>query len=49
MRFEGSGPMVDAMKQMGDMKMIQKLSSVSTDTIAEDLFKVPEGYTIEKK
>lgn len=49
MRFEGSGPMVDAMKQMGDMKMIQKVTSVSTDPISDDLFKVPEGYTIEKK
>jgi hypothetical protein len=50
MTVEGTGPMVDAMKQMGGpMKMIQKLSSVSTDAISDDLFKVPEGYTIEKK
>lgn len=49
MTMEGTGPMVDAMKQMGPMKMIQKLSSVSTDPISDDLFKVPEGYTIEKK
>jgi hypothetical protein len=49
MRFEGSGPMVDAMKQMGDMKMVQKVTSVSTDTIADDLFKLPAGYTVEKK
>jgi len=47
--FEGSGPIVDVMKQMGPMKMIQKLESISTDPIADDLFKVPEGYTIEKK
>jgi hypothetical protein len=37
------------MKQMGPMKIIQKLESVSTDPIADDLFRVPEGYTIEKK
>lgn len=49
MRFEGSGPMVEAMKKMGDMKIIQKVSSVSTAAIPEDVFKVPEGYTIEKK
>ena len=49
MTMEGTGPMVDAMKQMGPMKMIQKLSSVSMDAISDDLFKVPEGYTIEKK
>jgi len=48
MTMEGTGPMVDAMKQMGPMKMIQKLSSVSTDAIADDLFKIPEGYTIQK-
>ena len=49
MRFEGSGPMVEAMKKMGDMKIIQKVSSVSTDPIADDMFQVPEGYTLEKK
>lgn len=49
MTFEGSGPMVDAMKQMGPMKMVQKISSVSLDPISDDLFKVPEGYTVEKK
>ena len=49
MTMQGTGPMVDAMKQMGPMKMIQKLSSVSMDAISDDLFKIPEGYTIEKK
>lgn len=49
LRFEGTGPVVEAMKQMGDMKMVQKLTSISADPIADDLFKVPEGYTIEKK
>ena len=49
MEMQGEGPMVEAMKQMGAMKMIQKVSAVSTDTISEDLFKVPEGYTIDKK
>jgi hypothetical protein len=47
--FEGTGPIVDAMKQMGPMKIIQKLESITTDPLADDLFKVPEGYTIEKK
>ena len=47
--FEGTGPIVDAMKQMGPMKMIQKLERISTEPIADDLFKVPEGYKIEKK
>ena len=49
MRFEGTGPIVEAMKQMGDMKIIQKVSSVSTEAISDDLFRVPEGYTVEKK
>jgi hypothetical protein len=48
MTVEGTGPMVDAMKQMGPMKMIQKLSSISTDAIPDDLFKIPEGYTVQK-
>jgi hypothetical protein len=49
MTVEGTGPMVDAMKQMGPMKMIQKITSVSTDPISDDLFMIPEGYTIDKK
>jgi len=49
MRFEGAGPVVEAMKQMGGMKMVQKLTSISAEPIADDLFKVPDGYTIEKK
>ena len=49
MSFEGSGPMVDAMKQMGAMKMTQKITSITHDPISDDMFKVPDGYTIEKK
>lgn len=49
MEMQGDGPMVEAMKQMGAMKMIQKVSSVTTDTIPDAMFQVPEGYTIEKK
>lgn len=47
--FEGEGQMVDMMKQMGAMKVTSKISSISTDAISEDLFKVPEGYTIVKQ
>jgi hypothetical protein len=49
MTMEGSGPMAEAMKNMGPMKMVQKLTSISTDSVSDDLFKVPEGYTVEKK
>ena len=47
--FEGAGPMVDAMKQMGPMKMIQKISSVSTASVADEMFTIPADYTVEKK
>lgn len=47
--MQGEGPMVEAMKQMGAMKMVQKVASVSTDALADDLFTLPAGYTIEKK
>lgn len=47
--FEGEGQMVDMMKQMGPMKVTSKVSSISTDAISDDLFKVPEGYTVIKQ
>ena len=47
--FQGTGPMVDMMKQMGAMKMTQKVTSVSTDAIADDMFIVPADYKVEKK
>ena len=47
-RYEGSGPMMDVMEGMGDMKMVQKVT-VSTAPIAADLFKLPAGYTLEKR
>lgn len=49
MSFEGTGPVVEVMKQMGAVKMIQKMSNVSTDAIPDEMFRVPEGYTVEKK
>ncbi len=49
MTFEGTGPVVDQMKMMGPMKIIQKASSISTDAIADDIFRIPEGYTVTKK
>jgi hypothetical protein len=49
MEFQGTGPMVDMMKQMGPMKMVQKISSVSTAPLADDLFTIPADYRIEKK
>lgn len=47
--FEGTGPMVDMMKQMGPIKLIQKVTSVTTDPISDDLFTVPADFKVEKK
>ena len=49
MQFDGTGPMVDAMKQMGPMKILQKISSVSTEPVADEMFAIPADYRIEKK
>ena len=48
MTMEGSGQMVEMMKQMGAMKMTNKVTDVSTAAIADDLFKLPAGYTVSK-
>lgn len=48
MRFEGSGKMAEMMNKMGPMKMTQRITSVSTDTIPDDMFKVPDGYRLTK-
>ena len=48
MVFEGTGPVVDVMNQMGPMKMVQKIASVSTDAVPDDVFTVPAGYTPQK-
>jgi len=48
MKIEGTGQMAEMMRQMGDMKITSKTNSVSAETIAEDQFKVPDGYTIIK-
>lgn len=47
-RYEGSGPMMDTLKEVGTMKMVQKVT-VSTEPIAADLFNLPAGYTVEKR
>jgi hypothetical protein len=46
---EGAGPMADLMRQMiGTTKVTIKVTSLSGETIGDDLFKVPEGYTVVK-
>lgn len=48
MNVEGTGQVADMMKQMGAMKLTTKTTSVKADALSDDLFKVPEGYTIIK-
>jgi hypothetical protein len=49
MNVEGSGQMADMMKQMGAMKITTRTTSIKTEALGDDLFKVPEGYTIVKQ
>ena len=46
---EGSGQVADMMKQMGPMKVTTKVNSIKTDALSDDLFKVPEGFTVVKQ
>ena len=45
MTMEGSGQLADMMKQMGPMKMTTRVMSIKTDSLSDDLFKIPDGYT----
>ena len=49
MTVEGSGPIADMMRQAGPMKITSKVTSITADPLSDDLFKVPEGYTITKR
>lgn len=49
MTIEGSGPAADMMKQMGAMKITNRITGVSTDAIADDLFATPADYTVIKQ
>jgi hypothetical protein len=48
MTFEGTGKAVEMMRMMGPIQMTQRTTKVSTEPIADALFKVPDGYTLEK-
>jgi hypothetical protein len=47
-KLEGTGQLVALMQQMGQLKITGKVSSVSTEPVAADVFTLPEGYTIVK-
>jgi hypothetical protein len=48
MSIEGTGQMVEMMKQMGNMKITTTVTGVSTDPVADDVFKVPADYKVVK-
>ena len=45
---QGTGQIADMMKQMGPMKITIRTTSIKADALSDDLFKVPEGYTVVK-
>jgi hypothetical protein len=49
MTIEGTGQIAEMMQQMGPMRITTKVTSITTDPISDDLFKVPEGYSIIKQ
>ena len=49
MTIDGQGQMADMMKQMGPMKITNKVTSITTTAGADELFKIPEGYTVTKQ
>jgi hypothetical protein len=49
MTVEGTSPVVGMLQAMGPLKLVQKTTAVSTEPLSDDLFKIPEGYTVEKK
>jgi hypothetical protein len=48
MTIEGGGAAADMMKQMGAMKITSKVTSISTEPIAADMFVVPADYKVIK-
>lgn len=49
MGIEGTGPMVDMMKQQfAGMKLVQRTSGITTDPVSDETFQVPADYTVKK-
>jgi uncharacterized protein DUF4412 len=49
MSVEGTGQVADMMRQMGDMHVTNKISSISTDPIDDSVFQIPADYQVIKK
>jgi hypothetical protein len=48
MVIEGGGELAPMLKQLGEMKMTSRVTEVSTEPLADDLFKVPADYKITR-
>jgi hypothetical protein len=46
---EGTGQFVALLQGMAQMKVVSKVTGVSTETVAAEAFTVPEGYTVVKQ
>ena len=46
---EGTGQFVSLLQGMAQMKIVSKVTGVSTEPIAPDTFTLPEGYTVAKQ
>ncbi len=46
---EGTGQFVALLQGIAQMKIVSRVTGVSTDPVAADAFTVPEGYTIVKQ
>lgn len=48
-QIEASGPMAEMMKKMGPQGWTTEVTRVSTESLADDLFSIPAGYTTRNK
>ena len=46
--IDGTGPMVEMAKQMGQMKITSRVASVSVDQIPATFFEVPKDYVVKQ-
>jgi hypothetical protein len=48
MNFEGTGQIIEMMKQLGTMKVTNKVTALSSEALSDDLFRLPADYTTIK-
>ncbi|MBA3886452.1 MAG: hypothetical protein H0X67_12075 [Acidobacteria bacterium] len=48
MTVEGTGQVVEMMRKMGPMKMRMEVTSISTDSVPDSMFEIPQGYKTVK-